>query len=235
MMLMGGPIDHARQLRPPSTGSPSSAASTGSAAIASTPCPFRMPGMGRDVYPGFLQLSGFMAMNFERHVSAHIEMFNHLVEGDGDFAEKHRDFYDEYLAVMDLYGGILSADGRARLHPSRSAAGAVAPSRRADRPQGDPPHRALHRRGREGRYFRRRPDARPRRSSAPIFQPRARRIICRKASAITAFSTARAFAGKSRRAFRPSPRKWSASTRKDALSGSPCAGRGMRAKSAPSP
>ena len=41
-------------------------------------------------------------MNIERHVSAHLEMFEHLVEGDGDSAEKHRDFYDEYLAVMDL-------------------------------------------------------------------------------------------------------------------------------------
>ncbi|MDJ0450477.1 polyhydroxyalkanoate depolymerase [Methylocystis sp. JR02] len=64
--------------------------------------PFPHAGMGREVYPGFLQLSGFMAMNIERHVSAHLEMFNHLVEGDGDSAEKHRDFYDEYLAVMDL-------------------------------------------------------------------------------------------------------------------------------------
>jgi poly(3-hydroxybutyrate) depolymerase len=64
--------------------------------------PFPYPGMGRQVYPGFLQLSGFMAMNFDRHVSAHMDMFNHLVEGDGDSAEKHRDFYDEYLAVMDL-------------------------------------------------------------------------------------------------------------------------------------
>jgi poly(3-hydroxybutyrate) depolymerase len=64
--------------------------------------PFPHAGMGRDVYPGFLQLSGFMAMNMERHVTAHMEMFNHLVEGDGDSAEKHRDFYDEYLAVMDL-------------------------------------------------------------------------------------------------------------------------------------
>ncbi len=60
------------------------------------------PGFWRDVYPGFLQLSGFMAMNIDRHLSAHWEMFNHLVEGDGDSAEKHRDFYDEYLAVMDL-------------------------------------------------------------------------------------------------------------------------------------
>jgi poly(3-hydroxybutyrate) depolymerase len=60
------------------------------------------PGFWRDVYPGFLQLSGFMAMNIDRHLSAHYEMFKHLVEGDGDSAEKHRDFYDEYLAVMDL-------------------------------------------------------------------------------------------------------------------------------------
>jgi poly(3-hydroxybutyrate) depolymerase len=64
--------------------------------------PFPYPGFGREVYPGFLQLSGFMAMNLDRHVNAHLEMFNHLVSGDGDSAEKHRDFYDEYLAVMDL-------------------------------------------------------------------------------------------------------------------------------------
>jgi poly(3-hydroxybutyrate) depolymerase len=64
--------------------------------------PFPYPGFGREVYPGFLQLSGFMAMNLNRHVSAHIDMFNHLVSGDGDSAEKHREFYDEYLAVMDL-------------------------------------------------------------------------------------------------------------------------------------
>jgi poly(3-hydroxybutyrate) depolymerase len=64
--------------------------------------PFPNPGFYRDVYPGFLQLSGFMAMNIDRHMSAHWEMFNHLVKQDGDSAEKHRDFYDEYLAVMDL-------------------------------------------------------------------------------------------------------------------------------------
>jgi poly(3-hydroxybutyrate) depolymerase len=64
--------------------------------------PFPYPGFGRRVYPGFLQLSGFMAMNFDRHVGAHLEMFNQLVSGDGDSAEKHREFYDEYLAVMDL-------------------------------------------------------------------------------------------------------------------------------------
>ena len=64
--------------------------------------PFPQPGFMRDVYPGFLQLSGFMSMNLDRHVNAHHEFFQHLVSGDGDNAEKHRDFYDEYLAVMDL-------------------------------------------------------------------------------------------------------------------------------------
>lgn len=64
--------------------------------------PFPHPGMMRQVYPGFLQLTGFMSMNLDRHMSAHYDLFNHLVEGDGDSAEKHRDFYDEYLAVMDL-------------------------------------------------------------------------------------------------------------------------------------
>jgi poly(3-hydroxybutyrate) depolymerase len=64
--------------------------------------PFPHSGYGRLVYPGFLQLSGFMAMNLDRHVGAHVDMFNHLVSGDGDSAEKHREFYDEYMAVMDL-------------------------------------------------------------------------------------------------------------------------------------
>ena len=64
--------------------------------------PFPNAGVMRPVYPGFLQLSGFMGMNLNRHIDAHRSYFNHLVEGDGDSAEKHREFYDEYLAVMDL-------------------------------------------------------------------------------------------------------------------------------------
>lgn len=64
--------------------------------------PFPQPGFMRPVYPGFLQLSGFMSMNLDRHVMAHREFFEHLVKNDGESAEKHRDFYDEYLAVMDL-------------------------------------------------------------------------------------------------------------------------------------
>lgn len=101
MTLMGGPIDTRR--------SPTAvnlvAQERGVAwfkrnCVVSVPFPY--PGMGREVYPGFLQLSGFMAMNLDRHVNAHLDMFNHLVQGDGDSAEKHRDFYDEYMAVMDL-------------------------------------------------------------------------------------------------------------------------------------
>src|SRR3954454_1778096 len=64
--------------------------------------PLEHPGFGRDVYPGFLQLSGFMSLNMDRHVTAHWDLYKHLVQGDGDSAEKHREFYDEYLAVMDL-------------------------------------------------------------------------------------------------------------------------------------
>ena len=67
-----------------------------------TNVPWGRPGRGRQVYPGFLQLSGFMTMNLDRHIEAHTDMFEHLVRGDGDSAEKHRAFYDEYLAVMDL-------------------------------------------------------------------------------------------------------------------------------------
>jgi poly(3-hydroxybutyrate) depolymerase len=66
------------------------------------PVPERYQGRGRLVYPGFMQLSGFMAMNPDRHFSAHRDMFNHLIQGDGDSADRHREFYDEYLAVMDL-------------------------------------------------------------------------------------------------------------------------------------
>ncbi|WP_275786785.1 polyhydroxyalkanoate depolymerase [Pararhizobium gei] len=66
------------------------------------PVPFPQPGFMRPVYPGFLQLSGFMSMNLDRHVTATKDFFDHLVRNDGDAAEKHRDFYDEYMAVMDL-------------------------------------------------------------------------------------------------------------------------------------
>ena len=67
-----------------------------------TKVPLPNPGFMRDVYPGFLQLYGFMVMNLDRHMEEHHKLFNHLVSGDRDSAQKHREFYDEYLAVMDL-------------------------------------------------------------------------------------------------------------------------------------
>ncbi|CAM2184847.1 poly(3-hydroxybutyrate) depolymerase [Paraburkholderia sacchari] len=67
-----------------------------------TKVPFPNPGFMRDVYPGFLQLYGFMVMNLDRHMEEHWKLFQHLVAGDHDSAQKHREFYDEYLAVMDL-------------------------------------------------------------------------------------------------------------------------------------
>ncbi len=64
--------------------------------------PAKYPGFSRNVYPGFLQLAGFVAMNPDRHIDSHKDYFYHLVKGDGDSAESHRKFYDEYNAVMDL-------------------------------------------------------------------------------------------------------------------------------------
>jgi len=64
--------------------------------------PEKYPGYSRRVYPGFLQHLGFVAMNPDRHLNAHWDFFNHLMNGDGDSADRHRDFYDEYNAVLDL-------------------------------------------------------------------------------------------------------------------------------------
>ncbi|CAN5129007.1 polyhydroxyalkanoate depolymerase [soil metagenome] len=64
--------------------------------------PWPYPGVGRRVYPGFVQLYAFMSMNEDRHVDAHKDYFKNLVKGDGDEVEKHESFYDEYLSVLDL-------------------------------------------------------------------------------------------------------------------------------------
>jgi poly(3-hydroxybutyrate) depolymerase len=101
MVLMGGPID--TRVNP--TAVNALAESRGvdwfrRNVIAKVPFPH--PGVMRDVYPGFLQLYGFVTMNLDRHIEAHRNLFHQLVEGDGDSAQKHREFYDEYLAVMDI-------------------------------------------------------------------------------------------------------------------------------------
>jgi poly(3-hydroxybutyrate) depolymerase len=101
MTLMGGPID--TRVNP--TGVNKLAENRGVDWFRGhviTKVPFPNPGVMRDVYPGFLQLNGFVSMNLDRHIEAHKNLFKNLVQGDGDSAQKHREFYDEYLAVMDL-------------------------------------------------------------------------------------------------------------------------------------
>jgi len=101
MVLMGGPIDTRRN--PTAVNKVAEQRGTDwFRRNVITKVPFPNPGFMRDVYPGFLQLNGFMSMNLDRHLEAHKDLFMHLVQGDGDSAQKHREFYDEYLAVMDL-------------------------------------------------------------------------------------------------------------------------------------
>ena len=64
--------------------------------------PNKYPGYMRRVYPGFLQHVGFVAMNPDRHLNAHWDYFHHLMKGDGESADHHRRFYDEYNAVLDM-------------------------------------------------------------------------------------------------------------------------------------
>lgn len=68
--------------------------------IATVPPPYA--GVGREVYPGFLQLAGFMSMNLGNHMMSHWDMFKQLVEGDGESASATKTFYEEYRAVCDM-------------------------------------------------------------------------------------------------------------------------------------
>ena len=64
--------------------------------------PFKYPGSGRKVYPGFLQLTGFLSMNLGSHMMSHFEMYKHLVAGDDESADATKDFYEEYRSVCDM-------------------------------------------------------------------------------------------------------------------------------------
>ena len=64
--------------------------------------PLGYPGAGRRVYPGFLQLTGFLSMNLQNHLMSHYQMFMHLVNGDGESADATKAFYDEYRSVCDM-------------------------------------------------------------------------------------------------------------------------------------
>lgn len=101
MVLMGGPIDTRVNPTKVNEHAETKDLSWFENSVISR-VPFPLAGAMRKVYPGFVQLTGFMTMNLDRHMKAHVGLYNHLVEGDGDSADQHREFYDEYLSVMDL-------------------------------------------------------------------------------------------------------------------------------------
>jgi poly(3-hydroxybutyrate) depolymerase len=101
MTLMGGPIDTRRNPTQVNKLAEEKALSWFESNVIHY-VPFPNAGFGRRVYPGFIQLTGFMTMNLERHTQAHMKLFENLVKGDCDSVNQHKSFYEEYLAVMDL-------------------------------------------------------------------------------------------------------------------------------------
>jgi poly(3-hydroxybutyrate) depolymerase len=101
LTMMGGPIDTRRSPTAVNNFATQRPLSWFEAKVIQR-VPMAYPGFMRRVYPGFLQFAGFVAMNPDRHMESHLQYYNHLVEGDGESADAHRRFYDEYNAVMDL-------------------------------------------------------------------------------------------------------------------------------------
>ena len=101
LTMMGGPIDARRSATAVNTLATNKSHSWFENNVIFR-VPQNYPGAGRRVYPGFLQHSGFVAMNPDRHVSSHYDYFRDLIRGDDDSAEAHRQFYDEYNAVLDM-------------------------------------------------------------------------------------------------------------------------------------
>ena len=101
MIIMGGPIDTRRSPTSVNDLATQKSLEWFTNHVIYT-VPSRYPGYLRKVYPGFLQHAGFVAMNPNRHLASHYDYYLQLIEGDGESAEGHRTFYDEYNAVMDL-------------------------------------------------------------------------------------------------------------------------------------
>ena len=118
--------------------------------------PASYPGVGRRVYPGFLQHAGFLSMNPSRHFSSHWDFYTDLVKGDLEDADAHRRFYDEYNAVLDMPGTTWTPS--AWCSRTSAAAWRVGGERREGRSVGDPRYRAAEHRRRAGRHRRPWPD-----------------------------------------------------------------------------
>jgi poly(3-hydroxybutyrate) depolymerase len=101
MTLMGGPVDTRFHPTAPTRLAAQNPLSWFERNVITT-VPAYYPGAGRRVYPGFMQLAGFISLNPTRHYDAHVKMFNELVRGDGEAAAVRQTFYDEYLSVLDM-------------------------------------------------------------------------------------------------------------------------------------
>ncbi|TMJ18055.1 MAG: polyhydroxyalkanoate depolymerase [Alphaproteobacteria bacterium] len=101
LTMMGGPIDTREAPTAVNTLATQRPYSWFQSNVIAT-VPYHYPGSGRNVYPGFLQLAGFMAMNLGDHLTSHWEMFKHLVDGDGESADATKAFYEEYRSVCDM-------------------------------------------------------------------------------------------------------------------------------------
>jgi poly(3-hydroxybutyrate) depolymerase len=101
LTMMGGPIDTREAPTAVNTTATQRPFSWFEQNVIAT-VPWMYAGAGRKVYPGFLQLTGFMAMNFGNHLVSHWQMFQHLVDGDEEHAEQTKKFYEEYRSVCDM-------------------------------------------------------------------------------------------------------------------------------------
>ena len=116
--------------------------------------PMLYPGAGRTVYPGFLQLAGFMTMNLGNHMISHFELFKHLVRGDDDSADQTMAFYEEYRSVCDMTSEFYLQTIEQVFQKHSLPNGEMIAPRPFSRSVGDHRCRDPGDRGRTGRYFR---------------------------------------------------------------------------------
>ena len=154
----GGTDRHRASIRPRSTSSPRAADRMVRAESDRRPCRRAIAGAGRRVYPGFMQLAAFMSMNLERHVKAHLDLYDNLAKGETSKAAADQGVLRRIFRGARSDRGVLSRDRAAGVPGTRAAARQARLSRRQGRSARDPPHRAVHRGGRARRHLRGRPD-----------------------------------------------------------------------------
>ena len=116
--------------------------------------PWRFPGAFRRVYPGFVQLASFMSMNLDRHVKAHRDLYEHIVNDEEEKALAIKTFYDEYFAVLDLTAEFYLETVRLVFQEYALPRGTLTHRGRRGRSARDPPHAAADGRRRARRHLR---------------------------------------------------------------------------------